>query len=71
MTPELAVQRCLDAYNKACAFDDTRSDHSPESLQRVNLAWRRAMPFLTSDPDAIDSFIAFVSRPNHPGLRAR
>jgi hypothetical protein len=58
---ELALQRCLDAYNKACALEDARNDNSPESLQRVNKAYRRAMPFLTSDPEAIDAFIACVT----------
>ncbi|UWZ85790.1 hypothetical protein [Occallatibacter riparius] len=58
-TPEQAVQRCLDAYNKACAEDDARNDHSPESLRRVNRAYRRAMPFLT--PATIDAFLACVT----------
>jgi hypothetical protein len=60
-TTELAVQRCLDAYNKACAIEDAGNDHSLESLQRVNRAYRHAMPFLTSDPEAIDAFIACVT----------
>ncbi|UWZ86721.1 hypothetical protein [Occallatibacter riparius] len=59
ITPESAVQRCLDAYNKACAEDDARNDHSPESLARVNRAYRRAMPFLT--PATIDAFLACVT----------
>jgi hypothetical protein len=59
--PETAVQRCLDAYNQACARDDARNDHSPESLDRVGRAYRHAMPFLTSDPDSIDAFIACVT----------
>ncbi|UWZ83963.1 hypothetical protein [Occallatibacter riparius] len=58
-TPEQAVQHCLDAYNKACAEDDARNDHSPESLARVNRAYRRAMPFLT--PATIDAFLACVT----------
>jgi hypothetical protein len=61
ITPELPVQRCIDAYDKACDLDDARNDHSPESLKRVNRAYRDAMPFLTSDPDAIDAFIACVT----------
>ncbi|HEY2860513.1 MAG TPA: hypothetical protein VGJ21_18990 [Terracidiphilus sp.] len=60
-TPEAAVQRCLDAYNRACERDDARNDYTPESLHRVGLAWREAMPFLTNDPDAIDAFIACVT----------
>ncbi|UWZ84474.1 hypothetical protein [Occallatibacter riparius] len=59
LTPEQAVQRCLDAYNKACAEDDARNDHSPESLRRVNTEYRRAMPFLT--PSTIDAFLACVT----------
>ncbi|UWZ85018.1 hypothetical protein [Occallatibacter riparius] len=59
ITPEQAVQHCLDAYNKACAEDDARNDHSPESLARVNRAYRRAMPFLT--PATIDAFLACVT----------
>ncbi|UWZ86198.1 hypothetical protein [Occallatibacter riparius] len=57
--PEQAVQHCLDAYNKACAEDDARHDHSPESLAHVNRAYRRAMPFLT--PATIDAFLACVT----------
>ncbi|HEY3703999.1 MAG TPA: hypothetical protein VGL22_03005 [Terracidiphilus sp.] len=60
-TPESAVQRCLDAYLKACAHDDARNDYSPESLRRTRRVWREAMPFLTPDPDAIDAFIACVT----------
>ena len=59
ITPEAAVQRCLDAYTHACALDDARNDHSPESLARVNRAYRRAMPFLT--PATIDAFLACVT----------
>jgi hypothetical protein len=58
-TPEAAVQRCLDLYNKACDRDDARNDYSPESLERVRRVFRRAMPFLT--PDTIDAFLACVT----------
>jgi hypothetical protein len=61
VTPETAVQLCLKVYNDACAREDARNDHSPESLQRVHLAYRRAMPFLTPDSDAIDAFITCVT----------
>ncbi|HEY3706492.1 MAG TPA: hypothetical protein VGL22_15625 [Terracidiphilus sp.] len=60
-TPESAVQRCLDAFYKACARDDARKDFSPESLQRTRYVWRQTMPILTPDPDAIDAFIACVT----------
>jgi hypothetical protein len=56
-----AVQRCLDAYTRARSLagpDD--AVHGPHTLARINCAYRRAMPFLTPDPDAIDTFIACV-----------
>jgi hypothetical protein len=59
LTPESALQRCLDAFNQANAREDARSDFSPEALARVNRAWRRAMPILS--PDTIDAFIACVT----------
>ncbi|HEY2859339.1 MAG TPA: hypothetical protein VGJ21_13050, partial [Terracidiphilus sp.] len=61
LTPEAAVQHCLDAHNRACERDDARNDYTPESLRRCRFAWREAMPFLTNDPDAIDAFIACVT----------
>jgi hypothetical protein len=57
-----AVQRCLDAYTRARSLagpDD--AVHGPHTLARINRAYRRAMPFLTPDPDAIDTFIACVT----------
>jgi hypothetical protein len=60
ITPESAVQRCLDAFNQADALENARNDYSPEALDRVHRAWRRAMPILT--PDTIDAFIACVAQ---------
>jgi hypothetical protein len=60
-TPESAVQRCANAYYKAGDIEDARNDHSPESLQRVNNAYRHAMPYLLPDRDSIDAFIACVT----------
>ncbi len=59
LTPQAAVQRCLDLYNQACDLDDARKDFSPESLARVRRVYRRAVPFLT--PDTIDAFLACVT----------
>ncbi len=59
ITPEQSVQRCLDAYNKACAQNGARDEYSDDSADRVNRAYRRAMPFLT--PATIDAFLACVT----------
>jgi hypothetical protein len=59
LTPEASVQHCLDAYNQANACENARNDFSPEALDRVNRAWRHAMPILT--PDTLDAFVACVT----------
>jgi hypothetical protein len=57
-----AVQRCLDAYTRARSVEGpANAVLGPYAKDRINHAYRRAMPFLTPDPDAIDTFIACVT----------
>jgi hypothetical protein len=63
LTPEAAVQRCLNAFHQAWDLDDPNNKGlSPSGSQKVSEAWRFAMPFLTSDPDSIDAFLACVTQ---------
>jgi hypothetical protein len=63
LTPDAAVQRCLNAFHQAWDLDDPNNKGlSPSGSQKVSEAWRFAMPFLTSDPDSIDAFLACVTQ---------
>jgi hypothetical protein len=59
---EQAVQNCVKAY---CDARDREDPQNPFFTEKgwaiVCHAYRHAMPFLTSDPDAIDAFIACVT----------
>ena len=62
ITPEAAVQRCLDAYTRARALEGAANAVlGPYAKDRINRAYRQAMPFLTPGPDAIDAFLACVT----------
>ena len=58
-----AVQRCLDAYTQARSLEGPANKDilDPYAKDRIRRAYRRAMPFLTPGPDAIDAFLACVT----------
>src|SRR5579859_8284017 len=63
LTPDSAVQACYRDYYKTWEkYDPNYQGLSGEGWKSVCEAWRFAMPYLTSDPDSIDCFLACVTQ---------
>jgi hypothetical protein len=62
-TTETAIDRCVQAWRKALAakrVTDPFDLYLPDQ-RYAGRAYRSAMPYLTPDPDAIDTFVACVT----------